>query len=115
MNDQLDVLAYFNGVNRSNPEDGSGNESVGNDGEIDNALIKLGFDIDTANRLEFSYDKYNDEGDYAPRPDMGVLTNAAITNNLVYPTKFDRETITLNYELDLEMQLIFMRRCTRTT
>lgn len=101
LNEQLDVLAYFNGVNRSNPEDGSGNESVGNDGEIDNALIKLGFDIDAANRLEFSYDKYNDEGDYAPRPDMGVLTNSAITSNLVYPTKFDRETLTLSYELDL--------------
>lgn len=101
LNEQLDVLAYFNGVNRSNPEDGSGNESVGNDGEIDNTLIKLGFDIDAANRLEFSYDKYNDEGDYAPRPDMGVLTNSAITSNLVYPTKFDRETLTLSYELDL--------------
>jgi hemoglobin/transferrin/lactoferrin receptor protein len=101
LNDNLDLLAYFNTTERDNPEDGSGNEAIGNDGEIDNGLVKLGLDIDEANRLEFSYDKYTDEGDYAPRPDMGELTNTAITSNVVYPTEFERETATLSYELDL--------------
>ncbi|MCP4595290.1 TonB-dependent receptor [Neptuniibacter sp.] len=101
LNDQLDILAYFNQNDRDNPEDGDGNESVGNDGELDNGLFKVGFDIDESNRLEFSYDNYQDEGNYAPRPDMGVLTNSSITGVVVYPTRFERETMTLSYELDL--------------
>ncbi|MGB0733683.1 MAG: TonB-dependent receptor domain-containing protein [Pontibacterium sp.] len=101
LNDSLDVLAYVNSNNRNNPEDGSGYKSIGNDGTIVNGLVKLGLDVNDANRLEVSYDKYNDEGDYAPRADMGALTNNSISGDTVYPTEFERETVTLGYELDL--------------
>ncbi|WP_415900885.1 TonB-dependent receptor domain-containing protein [Neptuniibacter sp. QD48_11] len=101
LNDQLDAIVYFNDVNRDNPEDGAGVESVGNDGDIKNGLVKFGLDINESNRIELSYDKYTDEGDYAPRADMGASTNSSITGTTVYPTEFERQTITLGYELDL--------------
>lgn len=101
LNDALDAVVYINQVDRNNPEDGNGTESVGNDGEIDNGLVKLGLDINDSNRIEFSYDRYVDEGDYAPRADMGAATNSSITGTTVYPTEFERRTITLGYELDL--------------
>jgi hemoglobin/transferrin/lactoferrin receptor protein len=100
LNDELDIIAYVNDVSRSNPEDGSGNETLGNDGDILNGLVKLGLNLTDEQRLELSYDSYADEGDYAPRPDMGVATNSSISGAVVYPTKFDRETTTLSYELD---------------
>lgn len=98
---KTDLLAYFDTTNRDNPEDGNGVESVGNDGEIRNALLKLGWDLTDIQRLELTYDQYNDEGNYAPRPDMGAATNSEITGTAVYPTEFKRKTVTLNYELDL--------------
>ncbi|WP_083704762.1 TonB-dependent receptor domain-containing protein [Motiliproteus sp. MSK22-1] len=100
LTDTLDVLAYINGVTRNNPEDGSAQETLGNDGDIKNGLLKFGFAVNDENRIEFGYDKYADEGNYAPRPDMGVATNASISGARVYPTEFDRETRTLTYELD---------------
>lgn len=100
LTEKLDVLAYMNTVARNNPEDGQGVETLGNDGDIDNGLLKLGLDLNAENRLEFSFDRYADEGHYAPRPDMGVATNASISGTIVYPTEFKRETATLNYELD---------------
>ena len=96
----IDLLAYIYQVDRDNPEDGKGRENLGSDGEITNGLFKAGFDIDNSNRLEFSYDQYNDEGDYPYRPDMGVATNVAITGDKLYPTTYDRKTFRVGYELD---------------
>lgn len=101
LDEKADALAYFNVSNRNNPEYGNGVESVGNDGKIRNALFKFGWDINNEQRLELSYDQYGDEGDYAPRPDMGAATNSAITGTIVYPTEFERRTLSLNYEADL--------------
>lgn len=98
---QFDALAYFNMTKRNNPENGAGVESIGNDGNLHNGLVKLGWDVSDKQRLELTYDQYRDEGDYAPRPDMGAATNSAITANVVYPTEFERRTLTLNHELDL--------------
>jgi len=98
---QADALIYFDANHRNNPQNGNGVESVGNDGDLRNALFKLGWDINDEHRLELAYDQYRDEGDYAPRPDMGAETNSAITGTAVYPTKFERQTLSLNYEVDL--------------
>ncbi|NQZ32171.1 MAG: TonB-dependent receptor [Oceanospirillaceae bacterium] len=100
-NETFDALAYINGVSRGNPTDGDGNTTIGNDGTINNLLFKIGADINEQNRLDFSWDSYKDHGDYAPRADMGVATNSSITGTAVYPTQFDRKTMTLNYTLDL--------------
>lgn len=118
MSDSVDFLAYFNNVDRGNFRVGGGqikdadnieipntNGKVkGLEGDLDNMLLKMGWDIDTQQRISFGYERYRDQGDYAYRPDMGVATDLAIANSLglplTYDTEFDRDTYTLNYVLD---------------
>lgn len=115
-NEQLDFLAYFNSVNRDNFEVGggkilnqNGEEIAGTDGtvrglegEISDALIKFGWNINADHRLKIGYETYEDKGDYSYRPDMGLATDLAIANSLnvplTYPTEFTRDTTTLSYE-----------------
>ena len=49
--DNADILAYFTKIDRDNPEDGKGNETIGNDGEITNMLLKFGLDMNEHNVL----------------------------------------------------------------
>lgn len=114
--DSVDVLAYFNKVNRDNYEVGGG-EIIGADGqpvpgtdgtvrglegEVEDALAKIGWDINDDHRLKLGYESYTDEGDYSYRPDMGLATGTAIANSLkiplTYPTEFTRDTTTFSYE-----------------
>lgn len=117
LTDSLDVLAYYNTLDRDNYDVGGGKikdqngvEVPGTDGtvrglegDLTDALIKFGWDVSETQRLELGYESYNDEGDYSYRPDMGLATGLAITNALgvplLWPTEFSRDTITLNYDL----------------
>ena len=117
LGEDFDFLAYYNYVDRDNYEvgggkikDSAGNKLAGTDGtvrglkgELDDALLKFGWNITSDQRVQFSYESYQDEGDYSYRPDMGLATDLAITNSLqvplLWPTEFTRETLTLNYEL----------------
>ncbi|MFC3195866.1 TonB-dependent receptor domain-containing protein [Marinicella sediminis] len=116
LNDQWDVLAYYNHVDRDNYVVGGG-RIVGSDGVVINedgevkglagttkdGLLKFGLDISAHQRLEFGLENYHDEGQYSYRPDMGLATDLAIADNLglplTYPTEFTRDTYTLNHEL----------------
>ena len=119
LTDQFDVLAYYNVIQRGNFEVGGGeikdvrgNEIPGTDGtvrglegDLDDALLKFGWDISATQRLSLSYEAYRDEGDYSYRPDMGLATDLAIaeaTNTpLEFPTEFTRDTLTLNHSVAL--------------
>lgn len=112
----FDLLAYYNHVEKDNFEvgggeiqDQNGNEVAGTDGEVrglegelDDALIKLGWDVNENHRLELGYEYYKDSGDYSQRPDMGLATDLLIAENLgiplLWPTEFSRDTLTLNYD-----------------
>ncbi len=116
--DDVDFLAYYNAVQRDNYQVGGGKildengdkvagtdgEVVGLEGDLDDALLKFGWDIGDSQRIELAYEAYRDEGDYSYRPDMGLATDLAIANffgiPLTYPTEFTRDTLTFNYELD---------------
>lgn len=116
--DSFDVLAYYNYVDRDNFKvgggqilDGEGNFIEGTDGtvrglagELTDALLKVGWDITDNQRIKLGYETYTDEGDYSYRPDMGLATDIAIADalniSLTYPTKFTRDTLTLNYDLE---------------
>ena len=118
LGDVVDVLAYYNHVQRDNYEVGGGRilgadggelpntdgEVRGLKGEIDDALLKVGFDITRNQRLSFSYERYADQGDYSYRPDMGLATDLAITASLqvplLWPTEFTRDTFTANYDAE---------------
>ncbi|PNE01876.1 putative Fe-regulated protein B [Alcanivorax sp. MD8A] len=119
LGDSADYLAYYNYLDRDNfevgggvIEDANGNEMPGTDGEVkglegelNNALVKLGWDLTSRQRLTLGFESYKDEGDYSYRPDMGLATDIAIANGinapLTYPTEFTRDTWTLNYDATL--------------
>lgn len=118
LSNTVDVLGYYNLVDRDNYEVGGGEiKSFGGDviagtdgtvrgleGDLGDGLIKLGWDLTESQRLELGFEAYKDEGDYSYRPDMGLATDLAITNSLgvplLWPTEFTRDTLTLNHELD---------------
>lgn len=122
VSEQFDILAYYNAVERENYTVGGGKikdengdevkDSEGNDtsgevrgleGDLSDALIKLGWDISDDQRLSIGYESYEDEGDYSYRPDMGLATDITIAErldvDLIYPTEFTRETYTLGHEI----------------
>lgn len=116
--DTVDALAYYHYLDKDNYEvgggkieDSNGDEIPGTDGDvdgqegdIDNMLFKLGWDIAPGQRLQLSYEGYEDDGDYSYRPDMGLATDIAIGESLglplTYDTKFTRDTLVLKYDLE---------------
>ena len=116
LSDDFDVIGYINRVDNKNYEVGGGkildqdNQVIagtdgtvrGLEGEVTDALIKFGWNIDNDQRLRFGYESYKDEGNFSYRPDMGLATDLAITNSLgvplLWPTEFTRDTITLSYD-----------------
>ncbi|WMN61343.1 TonB-dependent receptor domain-containing protein [Pseudoalteromonas xiamenensis] len=118
LSDDVDFLAYYNSVQRDNYEvggskildqddkvvAGTDGKVRGLEGDVSDALVKLGWNIDNNQRIAVSYETYKDEGDYSYRPDMGLATDTAITNSLqiplLWPTEFTRDTVTLSYDLN---------------
>lgn len=98
--DSTDLLLYGFRIDRDNFDDGDGNETFGSDGEVTNGLVKLGWQPDQSQRFQLSYDRYEDDGDYSPRPDMGGGANNTLSANQLIPTEYERSTLALNYELD---------------
>lgn len=119
LTDDVDFLLYHNAVARDNYRvgggeilgadglevDGTDGEVRGLEGDVADTLAKIGWNINPSHRVELGYEMYVDEGDYSYRPDMGLATDIAIADTfetpLVWPTKFTRDTLTLNYEADL--------------
>lgn len=99
--EHVDLLGYYSQVDRDNFTDGSGRDTIGSDGTTRNALIKAKFKIDDKQFVRVSIDRLWDEGDYTQRPDMGALTNAAITGDILLPTEYSRLTLNATYGLDL--------------
>ena len=119
LSDSFDFLAYYNLIDRDDFEvgggeikDQDGNELPGTDGtvrglegELDDILLKFGWDISANQRLQIGYESYSDEGDYTYRPDMGLAANLKV-DGLLYPTEFTRDTLTLNHEVQLASTLV---------
>lgn len=119
LSETVDVLGYYNFVDRQNYEvgggkilDANGKEIPGTDGkvrglegELTDALVKVGWNVTPNQRFKIGYEAYADEGNYSYRPDMGLATDIAIANSLnvplVFPTEFTRDTLTLNYDIAL--------------
>jgi len=99
LTDKVDVVLYDNSVENRNSTNGEGTENFGEKGEINNTMVKFGIDLTPEQRLEFAYDYYNNEGDYSARPDMNGEASETFTDVLL-PTEYERNTITLNYELN---------------
>lgn len=100
--ENVDSMIYANLVSSDNFTDGSGTENIGTAGDVYNIMGKLGFEPSIHHRFEFAYDFYNDEGDYSPRPDMNGAANDTFSPDLLLPTVYKRNTITLNYKLETD-------------
>ncbi|MEI8642096.1 hypothetical protein P4S68_17440 [Pseudoalteromonas sp. Hal099] len=72
LTDNIDALAYYTYTDRNNFENGNGKEVTGNEGRTVDGIFKLGWDVNESNRLVFSYDRYNDEGDYYVKTNFGA-------------------------------------------
>lgn len=98
--DTLDAMLYGFRVERDNFEDGDGEKTFGSEGSIKNGLVKFGWEPDAEQRLQLSYDIYQDKGDYNPRPDMSGAANQAFGGDQLIPTEYKRDSLALNYEID---------------
>ncbi|WP_087020350.1 TonB-dependent siderophore receptor [Thaumasiovibrio subtropicus] len=101
LTDNIDAMLYLYQIERENFKDGAGVETAGAAGDLQNMLFKLGWEPNDYSRFQISYDTYSDEGDYSPRPDMNGEINGWMTQGILVPTTYDRETVTLSYKLDL--------------
>ncbi|UUM32836.1 TonB-dependent siderophore receptor [Vibrio japonicus] len=102
LSDNVDAMLYGHFVHRDDFEDGNGEESFGTEGDTYNILGKLGFEPSENHRFELAYDIYRDSGDYRPRPDMSSNANQGLSQDILLPTDYDRDTVTLSYELDTD-------------
>ncbi|MEZ9233065.1 TonB-dependent siderophore receptor [Vibrio amylolyticus] len=102
LSDKVDAMLYGHVISRDDFTDGSGQKTFGTAGDVYNVMAKFGFEPSEEHRFEFSYDHYSDEGDYSPRPDMYGGANEGLSDDLLLPTVYDRNTITLSYRLDTE-------------
>ncbi len=98
--DSTDVMLYGVNTSRNNFEDGQGVETFGAEGTVKNGLVKFGWEPTDEQRIQVSYDVYQDKGDYNPRPDMSGDANQYFAEGQLVPTEYKRDTIALNYELD---------------
>ncbi|MFO6423514.1 TonB-dependent siderophore receptor [Motilimonas sp. KMU-193] len=99
LTEQVDTMVYGQYVSRGDFKNGHGEKTFGVAGDVFNVLGKLGYEISDTHRLELSYDIYRDSGDYSPRPDMSGGANTNLSKEQLLPTDYDRDTVTLNYQL----------------
>jgi hemoglobin/transferrin/lactoferrin receptor protein len=97
--DTIDLMVYGNYVTRDDFEDGDGNKTFGAAGDVYNILGKIGYEPSDLHRFELAYDMYRDSGDYSPRPDMSGGANEGLSSDKLIPTDYDRDTVTLSYEM----------------
>lgn len=95
LNDDWSAMVSATNYNPDAYEDGSGDEVSGTKFDQDFLFAKLVGNLTDSQTLRLSYQKRNDDGERALRPQWLVSG----WNPLV-PTELERETITLNYELN---------------
>lgn len=97
--EKTDAMLYGHYVSRDDFKDGRGEETIGLAGDTYNILGKIGFEPSDLHRFELAYDLYRDSGDYNPRPNWSVDAIQSRSNDELMPTDYDRDTVTLSYEL----------------
>lgn len=105
-NEMFDFLLYGNYINQETPKDGKGNKLATNEGDVDNILVKFGANLTDKQRLELTYDRFHDEGDYAARPNFSQGWATGSNRDSIFPTEYNREGVTLSHELDLGKALV---------
>jgi len=90
---------YYTYTDKDNFESGTGREVTGNEGRNYNGVVKLGWDVNDHNRVVFSYDKYNDRGDYYVKTNFGAGF-AEDTDADTQDIDYTRTSMSIAHELD---------------
>ena len=99
ISDNVDAMLYYTYTDKDNFDSGTGREVTGNEGRTYNGVLKLGWDVNAHNRLVFSYDKYNDRGDYYVKTNFGAGF-AEDTNAETQNIDYTRTSTSIAHELD---------------
>ena len=97
--DNVDAMVYYTYTDKDNFDDGNGNEVTGNEGRTYDGLVKLGWDVNEHNRFVFSYDRYNDQGDYYIKTNFGAGFAESIDAE-TQDIDYTRTSTSLAHELD---------------
>ena len=100
--ENIDFMIYHNAVKKNNWKNGDGEKKFAVEGDVENTLVKIGYKLSDAQKITLSYDAVTDEGDYAPRPDFGNDWNLNAGGGATFPTKYERDTITIKHKLKIK-------------
>ncbi len=92
LNENWGVLGSYVSIDRDNMEDGNGAELPGTNPEQSIGFLKINGDISEQQQLSVSYEKRDEEGEFAQRPNWTPRETYTF-----YPVKTERETIVLNH------------------
>lgn len=95
MTDNWDVLGSYVYVDRSNMQDGAGNDIIATAAEQELAFIKVTGRFGGNQRLSLSYEHRDEEGEFGQRPNWQTLDGA-----ILYPVDATRQTAVANYMLE---------------
>ena len=95
LNDDWSAMVSATNYNPDEYEDGDGNEVAGTKFDQDFLFAKVVGHLSNSQTVRLSYEKREDQGERTQRPQWIVSSW-----NPLYPLDIERETITLNYELN---------------
>ena len=95
MTDDWSAMVSYTRNDTDNYEDGDGNEVLGTGFDQDYVFAKIVGHMTESQTLRLSYEKRQDEGERARRPQWLVSEG-----NPLFPIDIERKTLTLNYELN---------------
>jgi hemoglobin/transferrin/lactoferrin receptor protein len=88
------AVAYFKELDTDNMEDGDGNEILATAAEQKMAFVKFSGEIGEHQALSLSYEGRDEEGEFSATPNWFVAEDAPL-----YPSEAQRDTFTVNYNL----------------
>src|SRR5690554_3836746 len=95
LTDDWSAMVSYTQADVDNYEDGDGNEMLGTEADQKYLFAKVVGHLTDSQTVRLSYEKHKDEGERTQRPQWKVADF-----NLLYPIESERETVTLNYNLN---------------
>ncbi|KKM23506.1 hypothetical protein LCGC14_1614500 [marine sediment metagenome] len=95
LTDDWSAMVSFTQYDPDNYEDGNGDEVLGTSFDQQYLFAKVVGHISDSQTLRLSYEKRDDEGERSQRPQWVVSDR-----NPLYPVDVERETVTLNYNIN---------------
>ncbi|MCX4190029.1 TonB-dependent receptor domain-containing protein [Methylophaga sp. OBS3] len=95
LTDDWSAMVSVTKADVDNYDDGDGDEAIGTEADQDYLFTKVVGHLTDSQTVRFSYEKRKDEGDRTQRPQWQVADF-----NPLYPVESERETYTVNYNLN---------------